>query len=172
MKGLTMVFWYLSVTVGSLWVLLVDATVRKEVVISRVAETGLTESSFLMFLFAAKAWMGGRPVLSDAASKLVAAPHSFSFKLYRSRESERYGHGAFRRPPYVLVGNKLALGPLCGPTHSLNIRVQCPICFSPAFIAHSKLSFLLNFSHGHIVQIYLRIYGQHRPPAQVKNPTL
>ena len=53
MKGVIMAFWYLSVTVGNLWVLLVNATVRNESVIARVAETGLTENAFLMFFFAA-----------------------------------------------------------------------------------------------------------------------
>jgi POT family proton-dependent oligopeptide transporter len=53
MKGVIMAFWYLSVTVGNLWVLLVNATVRNEAVISRVADTGLTENAFLMFFFAA-----------------------------------------------------------------------------------------------------------------------
>jgi hypothetical protein len=52
MKGVIMAFWYLSVTVGNLWVLLVNATVRNEAVISRIAETRLTENAFLMFLFA------------------------------------------------------------------------------------------------------------------------
>jgi proton-dependent oligopeptide transporter, POT family len=53
MKGVIMAFWYLSVTVGNLWVLLVNATVRNDAVISRVADTGLTENAFLMFFFAA-----------------------------------------------------------------------------------------------------------------------
>ena len=53
MKGVIMAFWYLSVTVGNLWVLLANATVRNEAVISRVAATGLTENAFLMFFFAA-----------------------------------------------------------------------------------------------------------------------
>ena len=53
MKGVIMAFWYLSVTVGNLWVLLVNATVRNEAVISQVASTGLTENAFLMFFFAA-----------------------------------------------------------------------------------------------------------------------
>jgi POT family proton-dependent oligopeptide transporter len=52
MKGVIMAFWYLSVTVGSLWVLLVNTTVRNGAVISRVAETRLTENAFLMFFFA------------------------------------------------------------------------------------------------------------------------
>jgi POT family proton-dependent oligopeptide transporter len=53
MKGVIMAFWYLSMTVGKLWVLLVNATVRNEAVISRVAQTGLTENTFLMLFFAA-----------------------------------------------------------------------------------------------------------------------
>jgi POT family proton-dependent oligopeptide transporter len=53
MKGVIMAFWYLSVTTGNLWVLLVNATVRNEAVLSRITGTGLTESAFLMFFFAA-----------------------------------------------------------------------------------------------------------------------
>ena len=52
MKGVIMASWYLAVTVGNLWVLLVNATVRNEAVISQVAQTGLTENAFLMFFFA------------------------------------------------------------------------------------------------------------------------
>jgi POT family proton-dependent oligopeptide transporter len=52
MKGVIMAFWYLSITVGNLWVLVVNASVRHEAVIARVAETGLTENAFLMFFFA------------------------------------------------------------------------------------------------------------------------
>ena len=44
MKGVIMAFWYLSVTIGNLWVLLVNATVRNEAVLSRIAGTGLTEN--------------------------------------------------------------------------------------------------------------------------------
>ena len=53
MKGVIMAFWYLSVTVGNLWVLLVNASVRNEAVISQIASTGLSETAFLMFFFAA-----------------------------------------------------------------------------------------------------------------------
>jgi POT family proton-dependent oligopeptide transporter len=53
MKGVIMAFWYLAVTVGNLWVLLANASVRHPVVIERIAETGLSESAFLMFFFAA-----------------------------------------------------------------------------------------------------------------------
>jgi POT family proton-dependent oligopeptide transporter len=53
MKGVIMAFWYLSVTTGNLWVLLVNASVRNEAVTSRIAGTGLSETAFLMFFFAA-----------------------------------------------------------------------------------------------------------------------
>jgi POT family proton-dependent oligopeptide transporter len=53
MKGVIMAFWSLSVTVGNLWVLLVNAGVRNETVTSRIAATGLSETAFLMFFFAA-----------------------------------------------------------------------------------------------------------------------
>ncbi|MBM0106527.1 MFS transporter [Steroidobacter sp. S1-65] len=52
MKGVIMAFWYLAVTVGNLWVLLVNASVRNEAVISHIASTGLSENAFLMFFFA------------------------------------------------------------------------------------------------------------------------
>ncbi len=53
MKGTIMSFWLLSVTFGNLWVLLTNASVRNPAVISRIADTGLSEAAFLMFFFAA-----------------------------------------------------------------------------------------------------------------------
>ncbi|HEY0661884.1 MAG TPA: oligopeptide:H+ symporter [Lysobacter sp.] len=52
MKGVIMAFWYLTSTFGGLWVLLTNAAVRNEAVISRIASTGLSENAFLMFFFA------------------------------------------------------------------------------------------------------------------------
>ncbi len=52
MKGVIMAFWYLASTFGSLWVLLTNAAVRNETVISNIANTGLSENAFLMFFFA------------------------------------------------------------------------------------------------------------------------
>ena len=56
MKGVIMAFWYLTSTFGSLWVLLTNAGIRNEAVISRIASTGLSENAFLMFFFAAFAF--------------------------------------------------------------------------------------------------------------------
>ncbi|TWI04553.1 POT family proton-dependent oligopeptide transporter [Luteimonas cucumeris] len=57
MKGVIMAFWYLSVTFGNLWVLLTNAAVRNESVISRIAATGFSENAFLMFFFAGFAFV-------------------------------------------------------------------------------------------------------------------
>jgi POT family proton-dependent oligopeptide transporter len=52
MKGAIMSFWNLSVTIGSLWVLLANAAVRNPTVIGQITSTGLSEVAFLMFFFA------------------------------------------------------------------------------------------------------------------------
>jgi POT family proton-dependent oligopeptide transporter len=52
MKGVIMALWYLAVTIGNLWVLLANASVRNDAVIARIAQTGLSETAFLMFFFA------------------------------------------------------------------------------------------------------------------------
>ena len=52
MKGAIMAFWSLSVTIGSLWVLLANAAVRNPTVIGQITSTGLSEVAFLMFFFA------------------------------------------------------------------------------------------------------------------------
>ena len=57
MKGVIMAFWYLTSTFGSLWVLLTNAAVRNEAVTARIATTGLSENAFLMFFFAAFAFV-------------------------------------------------------------------------------------------------------------------
>ena len=57
MKGTIMSFWLLSVTVGNLWVLLANASVRGEAVIGWIATTGLSETAFLMFFFAGFAFL-------------------------------------------------------------------------------------------------------------------
>jgi POT family proton-dependent oligopeptide transporter len=56
MKGVIMSFWLLSVSYGNLWVLITNAALRTEPVSDRIAATGLTESAFLMFFFAAFAF--------------------------------------------------------------------------------------------------------------------
>ncbi len=57
MKGVIMSFWFLAVTVGNLWVLIANATVRSDAVIARIAETGFSVTAFLMFFFAAFAFL-------------------------------------------------------------------------------------------------------------------
>ncbi|MDQ3296564.1 MAG: oligopeptide:H+ symporter [Myxococcota bacterium] len=57
MKGVIMSFWNLTTTVGNLWVLLVDAGVRNDTVTSKIKDTGLSETAFLMFFFAGFAFL-------------------------------------------------------------------------------------------------------------------
>ena len=52
MKGSIMSFWLLSVTFGNLWVLITNAAVRNDAVISHIADSGLSENAFMMFFFA------------------------------------------------------------------------------------------------------------------------
>ena len=57
MKGAIMAFWSLSVTVGNLWVLLVNAAVRNDGVTQAIEQSGLGVMSFQMFFFAAFAFL-------------------------------------------------------------------------------------------------------------------
>lgn len=57
MKGAIMAFWSLSVTVGNLWVLLVNAAVRNDHVTDAIARSGVGVMSFQMFFFAAFAFL-------------------------------------------------------------------------------------------------------------------
>ncbi|WP_373049114.1 POT family MFS transporter [Vulgatibacter sp.] len=57
MKGVLMSFWTLSVTVGNLWVLLVNGAVRNEAVESAIASTGIGLTAFQMFFFAGFAFL-------------------------------------------------------------------------------------------------------------------
>jgi POT family proton-dependent oligopeptide transporter len=57
MKGALMAFWYLSVTVGNLWVLVVNAAVKNATVTDFIASTGFGVTAFQMFFFAAFAFV-------------------------------------------------------------------------------------------------------------------
>jgi POT family proton-dependent oligopeptide transporter len=57
MKGAIMAFWSLSVTVGNLWVLLVNTAVRNDGVTQTIARSGLGVMSFQMFFFAGFAFL-------------------------------------------------------------------------------------------------------------------
>lgn len=52
MKSVIMSFWMLSVTAGSLWVVLVNATVKSPAVTEAIASTGFGVTAFQMFFFA------------------------------------------------------------------------------------------------------------------------
>ena len=53
MKGVIMSLWNLTTSVGNLWVLLVNAGIRNKTVLGQIEKTGLSETAFLMFFFAA-----------------------------------------------------------------------------------------------------------------------
>ncbi len=57
MKGVIMSFWSLAVTVGNLWVLLVNATVKRDAVNHAILDTGISIVAFQMFFFAAFAFV-------------------------------------------------------------------------------------------------------------------
>ncbi len=52
MKGSIMSFWSLSTTVGSLWVLIANASVKNDAVTAHIANSGLSVTAFQMFFFA------------------------------------------------------------------------------------------------------------------------
>jgi POT family proton-dependent oligopeptide transporter len=75
MKGAIMSFFYLAVTMGNLWVLLANATIKREAVLHWITGTGLSATAFYMFFFA-----------------LFAFVASVAFGLYarRYREVDHY----------------------------------------------------------------------------------
>lgn len=77
MKGTITAFWQLSVTVGNLWVLLANNSIRSEAVLSHVDQTGLSQTAFLMYFFAAFA-------LIAAAIFAIAATRYQEVDNYRS----------------------------------------------------------------------------------------
>ncbi|PIW60794.1 oligopeptide:H+ symporter [Shewanella sp. CG12_big_fil_rev_8_21_14_0_65_47_15] len=52
MKGSIMSFWTLSVTVGNLWVLLANVSVKSPAVTEQITQTGISTTAFQMFFFA------------------------------------------------------------------------------------------------------------------------
>jgi len=56
LKGVLMSFWSLSVTVGNLWVLVVNASVKGEGVTKAIADAGFGVITFQMFFFAGMAF--------------------------------------------------------------------------------------------------------------------
>jgi proton-dependent oligopeptide transporter, POT family len=66
MKGVIMSFFNLTVTVGGLWVLLTNSSIKSPAVTSAIAETGIGVTAFLMFFFA------GFAMLAALAFRLYA----------------------------------------------------------------------------------------------------
>lgn len=57
MKGVIMSFWSLAVTVGGLWVLLVNSTVKSQSALEAITSTGIGVIAFQMFFFAGFAFV-------------------------------------------------------------------------------------------------------------------
>jgi POT family proton-dependent oligopeptide transporter len=57
MKGVIMAFWNLSVTIGNLWVLVVNAGVKNEKVIGLIKSSGIEITAFQMYFFAVFAFL-------------------------------------------------------------------------------------------------------------------
>ncbi len=53
MKGVITSFWNLSVTIGNLWVLLANSSVKSKGVSDYISTTGISVTAFQMFFFAA-----------------------------------------------------------------------------------------------------------------------
>jgi POT family proton-dependent oligopeptide transporter len=81
MKSAIMAFWSLSVTVGNLWVLLVNAAVRNDTVTQAIARSGWGVMTFQMFFFAAVAF------LASLAFGLYAARYTLA-DHYRQTSKE------------------------------------------------------------------------------------
>ncbi|MBM3840064.1 MAG: POT family MFS transporter [Verrucomicrobia bacterium] len=79
MKGALMAFWNLSVTVGNLWVLVVNAAVKNTAVTNFIASTGFGVTAFQMFFFA------GFAFAAALAFGLVARNYRVA-DYYRSRD--------------------------------------------------------------------------------------
>jgi POT family proton-dependent oligopeptide transporter len=56
MKGIIMAFWSLATTIGSLWVLIVNASVKNDFVLGHIRDSGLGVIAFQMYFFAAFAF--------------------------------------------------------------------------------------------------------------------
>ena len=52
MKGVMMSFWSLSITIGNLWVLLANSSVKSAAVTEKIKNTGVSVTAFQMFFFA------------------------------------------------------------------------------------------------------------------------
>jgi POT family proton-dependent oligopeptide transporter len=80
MKGVIMAFWFLTTTVGNLWVLIANKGVKNEALIAHVDGSGISIMAFQMFFFAAFAmaaavafgWYATRYKMTDNYRSTVA----------------------------------------------------------------------------------------------------
>ncbi|SHG41462.1 oligopeptide:H+ symporter [Massilia sp. CF038] len=80
MKGVIMAFWFLTTTVGNLWVLIANKGVKNEALIAHIDGSGISVMAFQMFFFAAFAmaaavvfgWYATRYKMTDNYRSTVA----------------------------------------------------------------------------------------------------
>ncbi len=82
MKGAIMALWSLAVTVGNLWVLVLNAAVKNDTVMNSIAGSGLSVIAFQMFFFA------GFAALAAIAFGLYAKRYKM-VDHYRSLDSSK-----------------------------------------------------------------------------------
>lgn len=73
MKGVIMSFWNLSVTIGNLWVLLANSSVKSEAVTTQIQSTGMSVTAFQMFFFAGFALLAALAFALYAKSYLLVS---------------------------------------------------------------------------------------------------
>lgn len=71
MKGVITSFWNLSVTIGNLWVLLANSSVKSEAATAYIQTTGLSVTAFQMFFFAGFALLAALAFAIKARSYLM-----------------------------------------------------------------------------------------------------
>jgi POT family proton-dependent oligopeptide transporter len=91
MKGVIMALWYLAVTVGNLWVLILNAGVKNDAVSAYIKTTGFSVMAFQMYFFAAfAALVAGCFALYALRYKMV--------DFYRKEPDPNVCYGAAAQP--------------------------------------------------------------------------
>ncbi len=85
MKGSIMSFWTLAVTVGNLWVLIVNSSVKNEAVMGHIASSGLSSIAFQMFFFA------GFALLTALVFALYARRYKMVDNYRTGKDANGYG---------------------------------------------------------------------------------
>jgi dipeptide/tripeptide permease len=105
MKGAIMSFWNLAVTVGNIWVVLANHSVKGETITSHIKDTGISVTAFLMFFFAAFACAAAALII-DREVPQAAAQRNLRDRIGRCAVGDR------TRPDRAHRATRLELGHL------------------------------------------------------------